>query len=89
LCDTCARELRADPKAAAASGGLLSMSATDFARLRALRDTPLKAIESAGSRGNLHRITQAFVEYQMGRRSRSLSVVGPQAKLQKSTSGRA
>ena len=89
LCDTCTRELHMDPKAAAAAGGLLSMSAPEFARLRALRATPLAAIESHGTRSHLHRITQAFVEYQMGRRSKALSVAEPQTKLQRSTSRRA
>jgi len=89
LCDTCARELRDDPKAAAAAGGLLRMSASEFAQLRALRETPLEAIEPHGTRSRLHRITQAFVEYQMGRRSKALSVAGPQSKLQRSTSARA
>jgi DNA repair protein RecO (recombination protein O) len=89
LCDACARELRDDPKAAAAAGGLLSMSASEFAQLRALRATPLETIEPHGTRGRLHRITQAFVEYQMGRRSKALSVAGPQKRLQRSTLGRA
>jgi len=89
LCDACVRELRSDPTATAAGGGMLSMSAAEFGRLRALRETPLEKIEDHGKRSQLHRITQAFVEYQMGRRSKALSVVGPQTKLQKSTSGRA
>ena len=87
LCDACARELRADPTVAPAAGGVVSMSAIEFARLRALRETRLEALEPQGKRGQLHRITQAFVEYQMGRRSKALSVAGPQTKLQRSTSG--
>jgi DNA repair protein RecO len=86
LCDKCARELRADPKAAAAAGGLFSVSALEFARLRALRETPLEAIDPQDKHGQLHRVTQAFVEYQMGRRSRALAVAGPQAKLARSMS---
>ncbi|MDQ6766483.1 MAG: DNA repair protein RecO [Candidatus Eremiobacteraeota bacterium] len=86
LCDKCRRELRADPQAAAASGGLLSLSGPDFERLRALRNTALEEIAPAQKvAGQLHRVTQVFVEYQMGRRSKALAVVGAGSKLQRST----
>jgi DNA repair protein RecO (recombination protein O) len=85
LCDACTRELRADTQAAAAAGGLLSLSTREFAQLRALRETPLAEIAASGPRVQLHRVTQAFVEYQMGRRSKALSVVGAGSKLQRST----
>lgn len=89
LCTACTRELRADRQAAAASGGLLSMSAAHFAQLRALRGTPLGAVGSPDGHAQLHRVTRALVEYQMGRRSKSLSVEGDGSRLARSTARKA
>ena len=93
VCERCTRELRADPHAAAAAGGLLSLSAADFARLRALRELPLGSggdrDEQRQSGARVHRVTRAFVEYQMGRRSRALAVVGAASKLVLATRRRA
>ncbi|MBV8164696.1 MAG: DNA repair protein RecO [Candidatus Eremiobacteraeota bacterium] len=73
VCDACAAALR--------SGGIteegatvLHVSAPDFARLRELRRMPLDEVGKESHPGRLHRITQAFVEQQMGRRSRALAV---------------
>lgn len=89
LCNACLRELRADARAAAAAGGLLSMSAADFAKLRALRETRLEDIAAPGKPSHLHKVTAAFVEYQMGRRSKALAVVGEGSRLARSTARKA
>ena len=87
LCDTCTRQLRSDPQAPEAAGGVLTLSAAGFARLRTLRDLPFDRIASsdASASTNLHRVTQAFVEYQMGRRSRAMAAVGAGSKLRRTT----
>ena len=75
VCDACAAVLRSGGVSERA-GQVLQVSARDFVRLRELRRTPLSGLDAAVSDTNLHRITQPFVEHQMGRRSRALSVAG-------------
>jgi DNA repair protein RecO (recombination protein O) len=89
LCNACVRHLRSDPAATAASGGILSVSGADFAQLRALREAKLTDLPIAARGSALHRVTRTFVEYQMGRRSRALSVVGAGSKLARAAARKA
>lgn len=89
LCTACTHELRTDRQAAVAAGGLLSLSAAEFARLRALRDTPLKKIDASDGHTQLQRVTRALIEYQTGRRSKALSVEGAGSRLARSTARKA
>lgn len=81
LCRACVRSLREGRSGS--SVDLISANATDFARLRSLRDTPLHSVAGDGQVAHgaaLNRVTRAFVEYQMGRRSRVHSVSGVKTK---------
>ncbi len=80
LCTACLRALRADPHAAQQSG-MFSLSAEEFERLRGLRDIPFAEIVAFKGNARLHKATQAFVEYQTGRRSRAMSVAGAGSRL--------
>ncbi len=89
LCNACVRQIRNDPAGRHAAGGVLSMNAAHFKRLRALRQAELSnlGVEPVGA--SLHRVTRTFVEYQMGRRSRTLSVVGAGLELERATARKA
>ncbi len=83
LCKACVRSVREG--SAGSSVDVLSTSAADFARLRVLRDAPLSSASVAGdwqvARGPaLHRITRAFVEHQMGRRSKVHGVTATRSR---------
>jgi len=80
LCAACVRALRADPHSAA-QGSMFSLTSAEFERLRRLRDMPFDQIAAFEGHARVHKATQAFVEYQMGRRSKSMSVAGAGAKL--------
>lgn len=71
LCNSCVRSVR-NPEAGAEMK-LLSLSAADFATLNVLRTTPLSAAHDVHVSVPLHRATRAFVEFQMGRRSKVFS----------------
>ena len=86
VCDACAVALRSGGITEEA-GTVLQVSARDFARLRELRRTPLDELGKESQATRLHRITQAFVEQQMGRRSRALAV-GAAGTRAKRTAGR-
>jgi len=53
---------------------LLRASSSELRALRSLRTTPLAALRDHPQMGGLRRLTRPFVEYQLGRRSRALSV---------------
>ena len=53
---------------------LLRASSAELRALRSLRRTPLRALAALPQIAGLRRFTRPFVEYQLGRRSRALSV---------------
>jgi len=94
LCDACVQQIRGAADGVEARG-LLRLSARDFSALRAARDLPLARVaqlsdEAAGPRteAHLHKATHAFIEHQLGRRSKALSVVGAGSQLERSTKAR-
>lgn len=68
LCRNCALTARSEP------GGVQSLSAAQFATLRAVRALSFAALPVAAEDDALASVTQAFVQYHMGRRSKSLGV---------------
>jgi DNA repair protein RecO (recombination protein O) len=75
LCTACVRSLREG--AEQLRSDLLSVSAADLAGLRTLRELPLELWSEPGADGKnvavAERASRAFVEHQMGRRSRAKS----------------
>lgn len=81
LCTSCVRSLREGP--ADVKSDLLSLSSVDLATLRAWRDLPLDpwVDPEAAHAGAVERVSRAFVEHQMGRRSRAKSPGRARAKV--------
>jgi DNA repair protein RecO (recombination protein O) len=95
LCSECVKVVRLESstivsKMAKGSygGGVTSIGADEFLALRALRALPLVDV-SASRHSRLQAITRMFVEYQMGRRSRALSVVTASSTLKRATARKA
>jgi DNA repair protein RecO (recombination protein O) len=84
LCRSCSRQLTESERYADERSGVFSIKASEFKALRALREATLGdsaslTSASAGcSPSSLHRATRPFIEYQLGRRSKSLTVAGNQ-----------
>ncbi|MBV8082704.1 MAG: DNA repair protein RecO [Candidatus Eremiobacteraeota bacterium] len=55
-------------------GATFGVSAAELSMLRALRTAPFTALGDIGDAARLRRLTSAFVEYQLGRRSKALAV---------------
>jgi DNA repair protein RecO (recombination protein O) len=73
VCRRCSVE--ASQLGAGGSAGVqLSASSAELRALRSLRATPLMALREHREIAGLRRLTQPFVEYQLGRRSKALSV---------------
>jgi len=87
LCAECVRALRAE-EGHNASRGLMSLSARDFSALRAARSQPLLEAGAGSASADVSRVTHAFVEYQLGRRSKALAVVGAGDQLRRSAARR-
>jgi DNA repair protein RecO (recombination protein O) len=66
----------------------LSASGAELRALRSLRETPLHALREHPEIAGLRRLTQPFVEYQLGRRSKALAV-GDAGRRRASRSGAA
>jgi DNA repair protein RecO len=86
LCNACVRSVREGPEQMRAE--LLSVSAADLARLRSWREVSFETLsdfESTDrkSAGAAERASRAFVEHQMGRRSRAKSPPRTKAKVAK------
>jgi len=81
VCDECARALDAELRDGR-EPAVLRLSARDFARLRELRAIAFDQLGAGQGQAHvqLRRITQAFVEHQMGRRSRSMAALGSQGR---------
>jgi len=94
LCNTCLREIRASGESSEARG-LFPISARDFAALRAARTQSMAAIVQSEPGphprvdARVHKATHAFVEYQLGRRSKALAVGGADSKFERSAARRA
>ena len=88
VCDTCAAVLRSGGAEEQASR-VLTVTAREFAHLRELRRTPLSELSAHSSGMKMHKITQPFVEHQMGRRSRALLVIGAGSRLRRTADRRA
>ena len=87
VCDECAHALRAEITGPGHTH-VVSVGAREFARLRELRRPPFEQLSTSSMRSNLHRITQPFVEFQMGRRSRVMAVEGAGARLRRTATRR-
>jgi DNA repair protein RecO (recombination protein O) len=94
LCSTCLREIRAAGETTE-TRGLFPIGSRDFAALRAARVQPMAAIVEAEAAAQLrsdarvHKATHAFVEHQLGRRSKALSIVSAGSRLERSAGRRA
>lgn len=95
LCSACRQQIRAAADGLEARG-LLALSARDFSALRAARAQQLSTIaqrldDAVPNRSDVrvYKATHAFVEYQLGRRSKALSVVGAGERLEQSSRRRA
>jgi DNA repair protein RecO (recombination protein O) len=77
VCDECARALDAELREGR-EPAVLRVNARDFARLRELRTIAFDQLGTGAAQGHgqLRRVTQAFVEHQMGRRSRAMATLG-------------
>ncbi len=95
LCSACLQQIRAAADGVEARG-LLALSARDFSALRAARAQRLTTIARRGdgdapsrSDARVYEATHAFVEHQLGRRSKSLSIVAAGERLEQSSRRRA
>lgn len=81
LCNACVRSLREGTPNV--KSDLLSLSSADLARLRAWRDLPLDpwVDPEVAHAAAVERASRAFVEHQMGRRSRAKSPGRTRAKV--------
>lgn len=61
-------------------GATYAVSAAELALLRSLRTVPLVALREVADVGRVRRLTRPFVEYQLGRRSKALSIDDAQRK---------
>ena len=87
VCAACVGALRAEA-GMGADTALLRVSSREFERLRELRQLPFELLGPSPGKGHLHRITQAFVEYQMGRRSRAMAVKGAGSRMKRAAAQR-
>lgn len=84
LCQSCSRQLAESERYADERAGVFTVKAAEFKALRALREVTLDDAAALGdaaagcSPSALHRATRPFIEYQLGRRSKSLTVAGTQ-----------
>jgi DNA repair protein RecO (recombination protein O) len=60
--------------AGGAQGASMTASAAELSALRSLRSVPLEALREHPEIAGLRRLTRPFVEYQLGRRSKALTV---------------
>ena len=74
VCRRCAIEERDGTGRERIQGSSLHASATELRALRAMRTMTLADVAAHAELAGLRRITRAFVEYHLGRRSKSLSV---------------
>lgn len=90
ICRRCAIEQPAGSKDASlrAKSHTVSASAAELRALRALRGMPLAQVAEHAELAGLRRITRAFVEYQLGRRSRALSVEDARVRRRASAASR-
>ncbi len=56
------------------AGQTFSVSSAELALLRVLRSAPLRSLQDIPDVAHVRRLTRPFVEYQLGRRSRALSI---------------
>jgi DNA repair protein RecO (recombination protein O) len=73
VCRRCSAE--AAQLGSGGSAGVFTASGAELRALRSLRATPLLALRDHPEIADLRRLTQPFVEYQLGRRSKALSLV--------------
>lgn len=66
---------------AGAHGATYSASSAELAALRGMRTMPLAALRNRTEFDRLRRLTQPFVEYQLGRRSKALSIGDAQRRI--------
>ncbi|HME82599.1 MAG TPA: DNA repair protein RecO C-terminal domain-containing protein [Candidatus Eremiobacteraceae bacterium] len=68
-----------------ASGQTYSVSSGELALLRVLRAAPLRSLQDIPDVAQVRRLTRPFVEYQLGRRSRALSIDDSQRQRRRSS----